>query len=362
MSRFLDRIFDLNYELSIWVEEEELGKVKIISHKDKLHMIKIPKVINQKRTILLRGNGKQRLRKTGDLLIHLWLNKGEDVRTSLWLSETFAKYGAQMKLFTGEKKIVMTIPPNSYNGLTIRLKGLGKGPSIDHRAPTLPKKKRGNLLVKLYVYTDSIKPSYKPFYTLSTENMALEGWVYLKYDEVIDKLGKSSIPDHPIPVSVFADLFNTGGWMSIVNVLVNHLKLGHIKIDFAISDSISNPGSCTRTPVVQNNEVVGYKYLIRIKELFLNNPFAIAAILAHELCHVVYLEKIDESQKSVGYEFKTEKATIEEERTVDLLVFLFKLGEFQLRVSRDKRLTLGYFNQEIFDRMQVIVSRKLNSS
>jgi hypothetical protein len=44
---------------------------------------------------------------------------------------------------------------------------------------------------------------------------------------------------------------------------------------------------------------------------------------------------------------------------VDLLVFMFKIGEFQLRVARDQRLTIGYFNQSLFDRMQVIVSRKL---
>ena len=55
------------------------------------------------------------------------------------------------------------------------------------------------------------------------------------------------------------------------------------------------------------------------------------------------------------------KATLEEERTVDFLVFMFKMGEFQLRVARDERLTLGYFNQEVFERIQVIVSKKLNS-
>jgi hypothetical protein len=101
--------------------------------------------------------------------------------------------------------------------------------------------------------------------------------------------------------------------------------------------------------------------LITINENFLDNPFSVAAILAHELCHVVYGEKIDGTPKSPGYIVKSEKATLEEERTVDLLVFLFKIGEFQLRMARDTRLTLGYFNQEVFERMQGIVSRKLKS-
>ncbi len=90
-----------------------------------------------------------------------------------------------------------------------------------------------------------------------------------------------------------------------------------------------------------------------------DHPFFIAAILAHELCHVVYVERIDEAPKSAGNLFRSEKATLETERTVDLLVFMFRLGEFQLRVARDKRLTLGYFDQEVFERMQVIVSKKL---
>jgi hypothetical protein len=106
--------------------------------------------------------------------------------------------------------------------------------------------------------------------------------------------------------------------------------------------------------------VTGCHYRITVKEQLLDNPFSIAAIMGHELCHVVYSERIDDTPKSVGYVIKSEKATLEEERTVDLLVFMFKLGEFQLRVARDKRLTLGYFNQEVFERIQVIVSRKLS--
>ena len=54
-----------------------------------------------------------------------------------------------------------------------------------------------------------------------------------------------------------------------------------------------------------------------------------------------------------------ERDRLDVERTVDLLVFMFKIGEFQLRTSRDKRLTLGYFNQRVFERIQVIASRKL---
>jgi hypothetical protein len=255
----------------------------------------------------------------------------------------------------------MVVPPKSYDGLTIRLKGLGRGPSFNQLAPVLDRKKRGDLLVKLFVYPDSITPKYGSFETLSTENMALEGWVYRKFDEVIRKLGRSSLPVDPIQASAIADLFNERGRTSIFDAFVYHLKLAHLKIELTTSASIFLPGSCERTAVVHNNTLTGYKYRMTINEQFLDNPFSIAAIMAHELCHVVYSEKIDDTPKSIGYVIKTEKATLEEERTVDLLVFMFKIGEFQLRVARDKRLTLGYFNQEVFERIQVIVSKKLNS-
>jgi hypothetical protein len=47
----------------------------------------------------------------------------------------------------------------------------------------------------------------------------------------------------------------------------------------------------------------------------------------------------------------------EEELTVDLLVFLHGLGEFQMRVARQENFTLGYFSQDNFERMHHIITR-----
>jgi hypothetical protein len=361
MSRFWDRIFKLDCEFSIWVGEKELGNDRLIHHRGKRYHVKIPRQINKKVTLRLRGLGRTRFRKTGDLLLRVWLNKGEDVRRVLWLSATSARNGASKKLIIRGKRITMVIPKNSYDGLTIRLRGLGRGPSVGEGAPVLARKKRGNLLVKLSVYPDTITPRYGSFEALTTEQMALEGWVYRKYDEVMGKLGRSALPVEPIQASAIADLFNERGWKSIFDALVDHLKLTGLGIGLSKSASISLPGRCERTVTVHDNKVTRSHYKITIQEQLLDNPFAIAAIMAHELCHVVYSERIGDPPKPDGYTIKSEKATLEEERTVDLLVFMFKMGEFQLRVARDKRLTFGYFNQEVFERIQVIVSRKLSS-
>lgn len=360
MRRYWNSIFGLDYDRSIWIEEEDLGKEKVIRLKNKQYAVKIPRNIDKNIVLRLRGLGKTIDHKTGDLLLHIWLNKGDDVRKNLWLSETSARNGVDKQLLLDEKKVTMVIPPNSHNGLVIRLKGLGRELSFNWRAPLLHRK-RGNVLVQLYIYPDNVTLKYGSFEMLSTEDLALEAWAYRRTDEVIHKIGRSSLPVNPIQAGAIADLFNERGWKAIFHALVGHLQLTHLDIELTTSSSIPMPGRCQKTATSQYNSSVAINYMITINEQFLDNPFLIAAILAHELCHVVYSERIDDAPKSVGYRIKTEQETLEEERTVDLLVFMFKLGEFQLRVARDKRLTLGYFNQEIFERLWIIVSRTLNS-
>jgi hypothetical protein len=358
MRRFRNTIFGLNEESSIWIEQEDLGKEKTITLKNKRYSVKIPKNINKNVVLRLRGLGRTKDNQTGDLLLHIWLNKGDDIRKSLWLSETSARNGAEKILLLDEEKIKIVIPPRSYDGLTIRLKGLGIKPNFSWRGPFLHRKS-GNLLVRLFVYPDIITPNYGSFENLATDDMALEGWVYRKIDEVIKKIGESSFLVNPVQADAVADLFNERGWRGIFHALVGHLKLTHLNITLTKSDSISKPGTCQRTVTRQNNTPAVNNYVITINEQFLDNPFSIAAIMAHELCHVIYSESIDDGSRSAGYKFKSEQASLEEERTVDLLVFMFKIGEFQLRVARDERLTLGYFNQGLFERIQVIVSKKV---
>ena len=359
MKKIWNTIFGLDVERSMWVEEDDLGKEKIFYYKDHRYYVKIPQMIHKHITVRLRGLGKSRRGKTGDIYLHLWLNKGEDICKDLWLSETCARSGADKKLELNTRIITMIVPPNSHHGLTIRLRGYGQEGSFGPRAPALAHKKRGNALIKLFVYPDRITPNYGSFEHLSTDSMALEGWLYRNIDDVIQKVGKSVLPLNPLQAETVADRFNEGSWMGIFDALVTHLRLNKVHIEVKKSDPDSLPGSCQRMLHFQEKLPPRSEYRITINEKFLDHPFSVAAILAHELCHVVYGEKIDDTPKSPGYVVKSDKATLEEERTVDLLVFLFKIGEFQLRMARDARLTLGYFNQEVFERMQGIVWKKL---
>ncbi len=361
MKKLWDRLLELDEEKSIWVEERDLGNEIFIVHKGSRYLVKIPKTINKKITLRLTGLGKKWGNKKGDLFLHLWLNKGTDVRKAIWISEITVRNGAELNLSLDDKKITMVIPPKSYPGLTLRLRGLGKETIIDERAPALRHKKCGDLLVKLFVYPEKITPVYGSFDMLSTEDMVLEGWVYRTIDKITQEIGESAFLVNPIPASKVAEIYNERGWIGIFSALVDHLKLGRLDIKLYGSTTISSPGRCEKF-TGQNNSTYLKDYTITINTTFLDNPFSVAAIMAHELCHVVCFEKIAPWRNIAGVmPALNEQETLEMERTVDLLVFMFKIGEFQLRAARDKRFSFGYFHQELFERMQTIVARKLNA-
>lgn len=366
MAKFWDRLFPLDCELSMWVEEDDLGTEKLVTCHGRDIYVTIPKTINQKISLRLREFNKTRSGRAGDLLLHLWLNKGRDIRKNLWLSESSAKHGCD-KILTihGERKAIV-VPPKSRAGLTIRLNGLGAGPPEDALAPDLENKARGNLLVRLCVYPDRVTPRYTPFDSLSTDDMVLEGWVYRKYDELLQKIGGPSIHIPAVQIETITDVYNEHGCQGIFAALVAHLQLAHLGVDLMKSPIIDKPGNCVMwqetqpEPAVKNSNRIVNRYRVTINDQFLDNPFLTTAILAHELCHVFYAEKIVRSINPFGFDEYSGKARLELERSVDLLVFLFKIGEFQLRSSHDLRLVIGYFNPEIFERMQVIVQRKMD--
>ena len=360
LDTLLGRYLNLDCERSIWVAEEELGRERFIEHRRKRYRVKIPQRINKRITLRLRGLGRRLGDRTGDLYLYVWLNKGIDVGTSLWLSESSARQGAQKLLWVSGKTIRMVVPPHSYHGRQIRLRGLGREPAFTGRAPDVGLN-RGDLLVKLAVFPDRVTPRYGSFDTLNTGDMALEGWVYRKIDEVIEKLGKHMFSVSPVTGEAVADIYNVDAWTGIFAYLRRHLRLNQVDVRLKTSDSITLPGSCERTPVKQEDGSYERRYVITVNEQFLDNPFAVAAILAHELCHVTHSERFEDPRlnQGAGFVYGRAEDSLERERMVDLLVFMFKIGEFQLRVARDQRLTIGYFNQSLFDRMQVIVSRKL---
>lgn len=153
-----------------------------------------------------------------------------------------------------------------------------------------------------------------------------------------------------------ADVFNESGWQALAKLLVARLGLQGANTHVAALASLPVPGQCRRVLLKnQWGRIMSSGFGISIRHDFLDDPFAVVAILSHELCHAIYSRCLAPSLDHVA---QPGAELLEEERTIDLLVFMFQLGEFQMRVARKQRLTLGYFNQSLFERMHVILNRK----
>jgi hypothetical protein len=338
----------LQEEKTVWLTANELGTVQTVQHDGQEIKYRVPLEIAD--TVTLRFKGYSRT-ISGILLVHLKVDRGHDVHIQIWLSKNQATRGGQFDMHHEGRAIVIPIPVLTNDGQIIRLTGRGK---LNENNSLSPRKVRGDLLIKCCVYPDSVVPIYRTVDKLTDDTLALEGWIYRRTEYILNSLSSSPLSLASLTAEQITDVFNNAGWKGIANLLIDRLNLKQVKIDFEPSTALSQPGRI-QTMSRDNKIVSGTIY---IKTTFLDDPFAVTAILGHELCHLIearYLSQRDLSIQLVG------KDLMEMERTVDLLVFLYQLGEFQLRVARNRLLTLGYFNQELFERVYVIASRKKNS-
>ena len=193
MKRFWDRFFGLDVHRSIWIDPDELGKERVIKCNRKQYRVKIPGKINKEVILRLRGIGRTKDGLTGNLYLHVYLNKGDDIRRDYWIPESDARKGTSRKLNVGEGRARVFLPAGSYDGLVMRYSGLGREQDFNWRVPFL-KRKNGNYYLKLHVYPDTIIPRYGAFEHLSTRDMYLEGWVYRTYDQVLEKIESGNLP------------------------------------------------------------------------------------------------------------------------------------------------------------------------
>ena len=290
--------------------------------------------------------------QTGDLLLHITVDQGRDIHGVLWLNETQAQAGCKKRVVCGENCWHIKVPAGSKNGQVLRLKGHGEESDFGKTDPPA----RGDSLISLRVFADQVKAMVPPVDAMNVEDLSLESWVYRRTDQILGLLKQSPFSGEAFTAMRAADLFNEMGWEAIAAALRWHLGLQNSPVRFESSSTLTKPGQCRTEVTTRDNKPTGLaNCTIYIHSNFLSDPFAVTAILAHEFCHVLEVSHF-------GSERTTPQLTgsdlMEMERTVDLLVFLYGLGEFQMRVARQSQMTLGYFNQGLFERMHAIWSRK----
>ncbi len=116
----------LNEQLSILVEEDELGEYKTIFHREKEISIRVPKENDRKFTVCYKGLGRKKGNQTGNLLVHVWVNRGEDANRILWLPESSARNGTAKTLSFSRRMIQVAVPKSSCDGSIITVEGQGQ--------------------------------------------------------------------------------------------------------------------------------------------------------------------------------------------------------------------------------------------
>jgi hypothetical protein len=343
---------ELNEEQSLVIAREDLGTIRTLTHRGQKVRYHLPSEIGDRVTLRFRGHGKNDGRETGDLLLHITVDRGRDVHGALWLSEAQAKAGCKKRVVCGENCWQIKVPGGSKNGQVLRLKGYGQASDFGKKR-SIPT--RADALIAVRVFADQVRAIVPPVDAMIAEDLSLESWVYRRTDQILGMLKESPFSREAFTAVRAADLFNEMGWEAIAAALRWHLGLQNVDVRFESSSTLDKPGQC-RTEVTTRPNMPSrpVKHSIYIHAKFLDDPFAVTAIMAHEFCHVLEARHfgVGRASQLAGSEL------MEMERTVDLLVFLFGLGEFQMRVARQRQMTFGYFNQGLFERMHTIWSRK----
>jgi hypothetical protein len=369
----------LDQRRTLWIAEEQIGSTVSLKHRGKAVEVAVPPDFRRRFMVRLRGRGATKGAQSGDLVVDLRLNKGRDVHRELWISDVAAINGTEERLRVGDRLASVRVPPHSEEGRVLRIKGAGSAMQFDgdDQVPSPAAKDRsgpplmrlwraarrciarargaaprgipGDLLVRLRVYAHSVSPQYRWLDPMEFGEQSLEKWVdqRLAMLETKLKLSFGSIP--PLPAEEVARLFNEHGWPGIFATLRACLRLGGVAVTAGAMSSGHVPGCCSPGGRREGGRWVNRVYQVYVAQRYLDHPFCTAAILAHELCHVVYRESLLGGDLSAA-------VSLEEERMVDLLVFFFGLGEFQLRVARECSFTLGYFNQNHFERVQWLLN------
>ena len=129
---------DYQYNLTITLREAFFGTERAISlqknGKVRTVNVKVPKGIKDGGKIRVKGEGGQGSRggEGGDLYLvanisqhHLFTRKENDLYCEIPVTLKEALFGAKIDVPTFEGKVNVTLPPNTQNGKTLRLKGKG---------------------------------------------------------------------------------------------------------------------------------------------------------------------------------------------------------------------------------------------
>lgn len=126
---------DADHEVEITLEEAHNGTTRVLAWEDGRKIeAKIPPGVQTGSKIRLRGQGRRSARggASGDLYLKikvlphpLFKREGDDLHTEVPVGLYDALLGGEVEIAAIDKRVKLTIPPETENGKTFRLRGLG---------------------------------------------------------------------------------------------------------------------------------------------------------------------------------------------------------------------------------------------
>ena len=349
------------YNKTYLLSEEEVDKKEInYTYKGKVYKVKLPLIEPQKEV-------KIRLKKIGpegkDLILKLFYNKGAKQYVEHWVEKTALNKGYMGKINI-ENRVTDFIIDNSnlYSGIVLRNKG---------KLPFLltilfrDRQYRGDVVVKLISYNSDILSGHSFFYNLTDQCLKEENKIFEKASAIlrkkydyINKVWQGQKNVHAVKV---AEAYNHNGILGVFNLLKEYLRINDC-VKLSVSNLINEPGRCS-CKMITTTSRSNYSYIesktqyfedyeIIINQKYINNPFFVASILAHELCHIVYNKYFYTAEKFSGGFYRnsvwdSDASTCDMEQTVDILTFVLGLGEYRIR-AKFYGVFFGYLQEPIF--------------
>src|SRR5215469_2009323 len=109
-------MLELNEEKSLVVGREDLGTIRTLIHRGQTVRYRLPDKIENQVTLRFRGRGKTVGQETGDLLLHITVDRGKDIHAVLWLTESEARSGFVKTVKCGSSHYPVRVPAGIGNG------------------------------------------------------------------------------------------------------------------------------------------------------------------------------------------------------------------------------------------------------
>ncbi|MGB7537032.1 MAG: hypothetical protein WBM17_00690 [Anaerolineales bacterium] len=91
MDSIIGKLLNVDIEKTLYISRNEIGKEITVLSDNRQYRAKIPPNVKNNITLTMSKSGKKQLGVIGDLILHIWVNQGEDIYKNIWVSDTLAR-------------------------------------------------------------------------------------------------------------------------------------------------------------------------------------------------------------------------------------------------------------------------------